>query len=53
MMPFTREQFLDVFVAYNEVVWPPAGVLASAQTAQVFATIFDVQALRQAGYGDA
>ena len=22
MLPFTREQFLAVFVAYNEAVWP-------------------------------
>jgi hypothetical protein len=22
MLPFTREQFLTVFVGYNEAVWP-------------------------------
>ena len=27
MLPFTREQFLVVFVVYNEMVWP-AQVLA-------------------------
>ena len=28
MLPFTREQFLAVFVAYNKAVWP-AQVLAN------------------------
>ena len=50
MLPFTQEQFLAVLFAYNEAVWTTSGVLASAQTTRMFGTIFDSQAVRQAGH---
>ena len=46
MLPFTQEQFLAVL----EAVRTTSGVLASAQTTRMFGTIFDSQAVRQAGH---
>jgi hypothetical protein len=40
MLPFTYDQFLDVFASYNHALWPPAAVLWLAS-----ATVF-VQLLR-------
>jgi hypothetical protein len=32
-LPFTREQFFDLFVAYNEALWPAAVALWTASAA--------------------
>jgi len=44
MLPFTREQFLAVFVAYNEAVWP-AQVVAYLLT--LWMVIFIIWPLQQ------
>ena len=42
MLPFTREQFLVVFVAYNEALWP----------AQMLAYVLWLPSLAVLGKGD-
>lgn len=48
MLPFTREQFLAVFVAYNEAVWPTQ-VLAYSLGLLMAASSFDPRLRAAAG----
>lgn len=47
MLPFTRDQFLDVFAAYNEAIWPLVGFACVVGLAAVVAVFIPSPATRR------